>query len=287
MKQISYLLLLSATLLFSCKKDFKEAKTAKSTEQIKQDLLTINAKYAGRHSEAKITFRKLLKIICADIGGAATGVSAGATFGPGGAVAGGIICGAAASFDAAPTMVANSPDEAPSPEDLKLHLSQLQLTLLPNESGNPYDYAGQRHNEIVKGMLDQYGFFTPLPENTYELFSGIALNDDEQTFLNTDEAQPEGFVPYTGRYFAQIENNTLEGEIAYMNHMTTSESLLNIMDSYLKGLDGIETEEAFQQLTLDYENYVMALDLDETDKEAALSGLSTARYSYNLWNQLL
>lgn len=283
MKKALIYIVAIAAVFASCKKEDSSPaneKRKKTLTEIKADLEAINAKYIGKKSNGRWSFKKWVKVIFSDVTGALTGSKNGG-------IIGAVVFGAASSF-------ANSPDVTKKTEqslnDIYVgDVGGLEFEV-DNPTGNPFDSVGMRHNELLKGLLISNITQDEPTTDIYTLYDYVSLTTDEYDLLNNDDGT-------AGEHFSFYDDESID--ITTMRQAIANgidrEVIVAIADSYLEAADQIESFSDLNDLTHSYEEYVMGLETGEVegfefleeDREVLLYGFSVARHSCGFWQHYI
>jgi hypothetical protein len=260
-------LLIGSVLLVSCQKE-KINSPPKISNDWKvdiQNLVSSQLNFSNPKS-IQVLDKKTAAIVGADMCGAWEGATSGMVWGPWGAVAGGILCGAGASIGTwglIPRIANPNPD-----------------TVISN---NPYWFVGRAHNKICRESIQNPNIFTEGQLN--QVYQGIATDITEKSILDQQgEVKDWSNTISLDSYIEKINKiSQIASQDKYYVPESTSENLNYIFKKCLEGLDQCDTQEKAIIYLNKFEQIIIDAPLSESDKRIALIGLSVGQYSTKLW----
>ena len=219
----------------------------------------------------KPTKKEIKKIIKADVAGAGIGVKMGSVFGPWGMLVGGLIVGGLASWAESGICCDESKDFLWVFENNYTPA----IAYIPNPT-NPFDEVGVLHNQVLVNLAE--GLSTGQiedPDNFYLLYKhlipSIKSNYPDAIDLISDPAFVE---------MLNTSNDVILEDVL-------SENAYEIYDIYISAAMEIDYLEDYINFTIDYENLLLEVDMDEDEKNAILAALAVSRYSNTYWTNVL
>lgn len=304
-----FFLFFSILSLFSCSRDEitdtsidskstnkEDVSLSNSITLLKNKLEDINQNYPNLNDRDKRnnsnyteqwSLKKWCRVGAADVAGAWVGSRFGGMIGvwaggpagaTTGAIIGGVIVGAAASYGASYAVPIN--DYFPyidSYPDMALEFED------PND--NPFDYVGEKHNSILKDLLLSDKNLDRDNSNRFDSFYDINLTQDEIQFLNKNTS----IVHKSYDESLEIFNSKDQVYSIISENFTDQEKLSLVMNNYFDVI--FKNEDNYQNvmyITYDYEKLVInSNELDNSEKNILLEGLSVAKYSFTFWHNVL
>ena len=157
------------------------------------------------------------------------------------------------------------------------------------DTANPFDYAGQIHNEVVQAYLDKY------PDGTRNITEMAAVTD--ALCLENDKFREHygtEIVPTDPQVIEKIVRD-YENDYTFIREMISQKDVSELTKEKLKDLiDFIITEsqqerepnyEVFDSKLANFERDIMnSGDYSQEESEILLSSISIARHSACLWH---
>jgi hypothetical protein len=263
---------IASTIFVSCKKQT----LTNDNQNLNESLQLINKKYED-NTKTRRSWASWAKIGAADCIGGWVGFQAGgkigALAGPQGAtigaVAGGVILGALNSYGASGMVVHGSGNT----------INEINSNLeLLNPTNNQFDLTvGIRHNILLKDA-----YLNHLSNNVLQselFFTSNLLTDAEASFVKSQS---------TANYQAYVNSKNLTSfDKIKLNITNTIEdaTLVNIMNTYIDGIESAGNLENAINLTYSYERTIQSsTQLNEVQKNHLLVGFSISKYSQTFWN---